>query len=402
MADDKQGTAKNKMGELFVDIGSTGFGTLIKGLNTLSASFMLAKNGAKQMSDMIIKPAKEAGNAAVEIGKVANALGTSNKEVQKMQMYLKSKNASESLLNDLANLKQIIYDVHTGMGQLPEGMSVALNRTGHNIMEYSGTFESTLKLLDDIRNATKGMNAEARNQIFRQMGMSSEWGYLWDRGDFNLRDAALVSDEAIEKNIQAAEAMAKLAATTESLKIELIGKIAPALTTIANWLSNKEVDLKAGKYNNQINTVKTGTTNAGKTISKGVGSAVMATPIGTAIVAGGAVYAIGKKLKDTAQKGGVTGGAAPVLEIPKPLDIANNNETSFENKQNLQTPENMQSSTNIPSQMYQNLTQSTHIEITNQNTINGDNASEIANRIASINSQDIAYNQFQAHNLAGI
>ena len=174
------------------------------------------------------------------------------------------------------------------------------------------------------------------------------------------------------------------------------------MTTIANWLSNKEVDLKAGKYNNQINTVKTGTTNAGKTISKGVGSAVMATPIGTAVVAGGAVYAIGKKLKDTAQKGGVTGGAAPVLEIPKPLDIANNNETSFENKQNLQTPENMQSSTNIPSQMYQNLTQSTHIEITNQNTINGDNASEIANRIASINSQDIAYNQFQAHTLAGI
>lgn len=402
MADDKQGTAKNKMGELFVDIGSTGLGTLIKGLNTLSASFMLAKNGAKQMSDMIIKPAKEAGNAAVEIGKVANALGTSNKEVQKMQMYFKSKNASESLLNDLANLKQIIYDVHTGMGQLPEGMSVALNRTGHNIMEYSGTFESTLKLLDDIRNATKGMNAEARNQIFRQMGMSSEWGYLWDRGDFNLRDAALISDEAIEKNIQAAEAMAKLAATTESLKIELIGKIAPALTTIANWLSNKEVDLKAGKYNNQINTVKTGTTNAGKTISKGVGSAVMATPIGTAVVAGSAVYAIGKKLKDTAQKGRVTGGAAPILEMPKPLNIANNNETSFENKQNLQTPENMQSSTNIPSQMYQNLTQSTHIEITNQNTINGDNASEIANRIASINSQDIAYNQFQAHNLAGI
>lgn len=402
MADDKQGTAKNKMGELFVDIGSTGLGTLIKGLNTISASFMLAKNGAKQMSDMIIKPAKEAGNAAVEIGKVANALGTSNKEVQKMQMYLKSKNASESLLNDLANLKQIIYDVHTGMGQLPEGMSVALNRTGHNIMEYSGTFESTLKLLDDIRNATKGMNAEARNQIFRQMGMSSEWGYLWDRGDFNLKDAALISDDAIEKNIQAAEAMAKLAATTESLKIELIGKIAPALTTIANWLSNKEVDLKSGKYNNQINTVKTGTTNASKTISKGVGSAVMATPIGTAIVAGGAVYAIGKQLKDTAQKGRVTGGAAPILEMPKPLDIANNNETSFENKQNLQSPENMQSSTNIPSQMYQNLTQSTHIEITNQNTINGDNASEIANRIASINSQDIAYNQFQAHNLAGI
>lgn len=374
MADDKQGTAKNKMGELFVDIGSTGLGTLVKGLNTLSASFLLAKNGAKQMADMIIKPTKEAGNAAVEIGKVANALGTSYKEVQKMKMYLKSKNVSEGLLNDLANLQSTIYDVQTGMGQLPEGIAIALNRTGHNIMEYNGTFESTLKLLDDIKSATKNYSPQARNQIFRQMGISSEWGYLWDRGDFNLRDSALISDEAVEKNIQAAEAMAKAAATTENLKGELIGKVAPAVTKTADWISNKEVEVKEGKYNDIL--------------FKPVGLDVGKSEI--------------KNAQTAIKKGKATGGAAPILEMPKPLDIANDNKISFENKQNLQTPENMQSSTNIPSQMYQNLTQSTHIEITNQNTINGDNASEIANRIASINAQDIAYNQFQAHNLAGI
>lgn len=392
MADDKKGGAKSEAGKLFIDIGSTGLGTLVKGLNSLSASFMLAKNGAKAMADTLIKPTKEAGNTAVEISKVANALGTSNKEVQKMRMYLKSKNASEDLLNDLANLKNIIYDVHTGMGQLPEGMSIALNKTGHNIMEYSGTFESTLKLLEDLKNATQGMSAEAQNQILRQMGISTEWAYLWSRGDFNLKDAALISDEAIKKNIEAAEATAKLAATTESLKIELMSKIAPALTKIANYLSDKEVNVKAGKYNKEI---KAGTTAMGIALRGAAGGNNITRAVKSNI------------------KGKMTGGAAPlfpVIEMPKPINNSTINTTNIENNvnpnldknSNLETPKNMQDIQNIPSQMLQNLTQTTHIEITNQNTINGENASEIANKIISINSQDIAYNQFQAQNLAGL
>lgn len=390
MSDDKKGGAKSEAGKLFIDIGSTGLGTLLKGLNSLSASFMLAKNGAKAMADSLIKPAQEAGATAVEINKVANALGTSNKEVQKMRMYLKSKNGSEELINDIAQLKTIIYNVHTGLGQLPVGMSIALNRIGHNIMEYDGTFENTLKLLNDIQVATQGMSAEARNQTLQQMGISTEWAYLWSRGDFNLKDTALISDEAIEKNIEAAEAMAKLAATTEALKVELMGKIAPSLTTIANWMTDHELNFKEGKYNTQI---KTGMTAAGVAF-KGATSAKNITSVA---------------------KGIATGGAAPLLpiiEMPQPINNYNSttNNTSIENnlnkkldkETNLQTPENMQSLQDVPPQTYQNLRQIMHIEITNQNTINGENANEIVDKIISINSQDIAYNQFQAYNLAGL
>lgn len=390
MSDDKKGGAKSEAGKLFIDIGSTGLGTLIKGLNSLSATFMLAKNGAKAMADSLIKPAQEAGATAVEINKVANALGTSNKEVQKMRMYLKSKNGSEELINDIAQLKTIIYNVHTGLGQLPVGMSIALNRIGHNIMEYDGTFENTLKLLNDIQVATQGMSAEARNQTLQQMGISTEWAYLWSRGDFNLKDAALISDEAIEKNIEAAEAMAKLAATTEALKVELMGKIAPSLTTIANWMTDHELNFKEGKYNTQI---KAGMTAAGVAF-KGATSAKNITSVA---------------------KGFATGGAAPLLpiiEMPQPINNYNSttNNTSIENnlnkkldkETNLQTPENMQSLQDVPPQTYQNLRQIMHIEITNQNTINGENANEIVDKIISINSQDIAYNQFQAYNLAGL
>lgn len=396
MADDKKGGAKSEAGQLFIDFGSTGLGTLIKGLNSISASFLLAKNAAKQMSDMIIKPAQEAGNTAVNIGKIASALGTSYKEVQKMQMYLKSKSASEDLINDIANVKTIIQDVQTGFADLPAGVSVALSRTGHNITEYSESFEDILRLFDDIREATNSMDADARNQILRQLGISSEWGYLWDRGDFNIREASLISDEAIEKNIEASEAMAQLAVTTENLKIELVAKIAPALTTIANWLTNHEINFKSGKYDNTIKT----TTNTVKTTAV---NSMMATPVGVVTITGASLVGAGKGLiqkanetkNGTSKKGVPTGGASsilPLINIPStPIDNSN-----------IPTPENIQNSQDVPSQMYQNLTQTTHIEITNQNTINGENAREIAQQIASINSQDIEYNQFQTSNLAGL
>ena len=35
----KPGAAQNKLGELFIDFGSSGLGTLLKGLNSVSASF---------------------------------------------------------------------------------------------------------------------------------------------------------------------------------------------------------------------------------------------------------------------------------------------------------------------------------------------------------------------------
>jgi hypothetical protein len=43
MAEDKNSAAQSKLGELFVDIGSSGLGTLVKGLNTLSTSFLVTK-----------------------------------------------------------------------------------------------------------------------------------------------------------------------------------------------------------------------------------------------------------------------------------------------------------------------------------------------------------------------
>ena len=48
------------------------------------------------------------------------------------------------------------------------------------------------------------------------------------------------------------------------------------------------------------------------------------------------------------------------------------------------------------------MTQSITNNITHEITINGDNANQIANKIAGLSAQDIQYSQYQANNMAGI
>lgn len=60
MSDDKKSGAKNEAGQLFLDFGATGLGKLVKGLNSLSASFLLTKNGAEQALKPIISMSQNA------------------------------------------------------------------------------------------------------------------------------------------------------------------------------------------------------------------------------------------------------------------------------------------------------------------------------------------------------
>ena len=78
--------AQTGLGQLFVDIGINGLGKTLKGLNSVAATFLLGKNAANQFAQSIMQPFKEAGNAAVGIGKMSNALATSSMEYQKLAM----------------------------------------------------------------------------------------------------------------------------------------------------------------------------------------------------------------------------------------------------------------------------------------------------------------------------
>jgi len=220
---ENQGGAQNKLGQLYVEFGSTGLGKLVRGLSDVSAGFSIAKNTAEAFTKPLINTAKQASNSAVDIGKMSKALGTSYKEYQKIRLYLKTKNVDEGLLNDIANLEKTFWDFH----HMGKGMSTDIAKVfsilGLNYADYSGDFESILRLWDDIekRMDEKNYDRNNRNMIYRMMNMSPEWGYLRERGDFNLRDAQLISDKQIEDLIAAKEAVNEFGTSIELLKTRL-------------------------------------------------------------------------------------------------------------------------------------------------------------------------------------
>lgn len=389
----QQGRAQNKLGELFVEFSTKGLPSLLKNLNSVSASFLLGKNAATQFAQTLSQPFKEAGNTAVGIGQMANALGATSKEYQKLAHYITSKNVSKGILGDIEKFNDIFTKLHTGQGGLPEGIVREFANLGLSPEDYLGDYESTIKLLDDIKDRTDGLTKQRRNLAFSNLGMSSEWGYLFDRGDFNLTDAFSLPDDVIETNTRTAESLAELSLAFDQLKSLLVADFAPALTETVNTLKSFVLNFDKNKENIKKTTSVIGGAAAGAAVGSVV--PVVGTATGAVVggVAGAGKYAIEnahksgksnqgeiplwKQLTDFGQykDGAPTGGAAPVPD--------------FMNTPAATTPPGMN-----------NLSQ--NITITNQNNITGDNAQEIATEIARINAQDIEYTQYQLQNLTGI
>lgn len=367
MANNTSG-AKNEMGKLFVDIGVGGVGKALKSLNSVSASFLLGKNAAMQFAQTISQPFKEAGKGAIEIGKMSNALATTSLEFQKLSMYLKNHGLSDALLGDVSKLQQTFYDLSQGYTNLSDSMAVGLAQAGLYAQDYKGTFQDTMRMLDDLQKATANMSLEKRNQILSQIGISSDWGYLWDRGG-RAGDYLTIPDSDVKKLQSMQEAINEAKNTLSTLMTEYLAKMAPALETIAKWITGKTKAFeKGGGVDNTIKAVKTAKNH----------------PFATGAVSGAALLLapgmINQKIAEDRkkkQKGNAMGEAAPIFTS----DIIDN----------AALPPNL-------SNLSQNITNN----ITHDIKISGDNANEIANKIAGLSEQDIQYSQYQASNMAGI
>ena len=185
-----EGNGDNKkstgIGELFVEFGVKGFGTMLKSLNAVSASFLLVKNAGQQFAQMLTKPIKESGNAAVEIGKMSSALGITMKEAMKLQLYFKQHNLSEGLLGDLTSISDMLTKVQLGIGGISSEFAYAMHRMGLDWTKYDGSMESMIKLTNDVKKATAGMDANTIRVMMKAVGLQPEWSYAFERGDFSL------------------------------------------------------------------------------------------------------------------------------------------------------------------------------------------------------------------------
>lgn len=375
MADEqKQGKG---IGELFVEFGAKGLPTLLKGLNSVSASFLLGKNAANQFVQTLTQPVKEAGQAAVQFGKMSNALGISLQEYMKLHLYLKSHNLSDSLLNDLASTSDMLTKVQMGIGGISGEFAYAMHQMGLNWTDYDGSVDSILQLTKDVQKATEGMDAARKRVLMQSVGLSNpEWQYAFERGDFNLSDYKNISDEEVQALIKSQEAIAKAAAEFEQFKTHLVSKLTPAVETIANFVSDKAGKGAQGDYDKPVaQAVKIGTTTATNTLKNSNSIWHQPLNMGTLGIEIGKKYLLNQiKL----QQGQPTGGAAPLV------------------------PPSLQGTAHIPPNLN---TSNTTIQVTNENHISVATPQDVGVAISSINRdtmRDIEYSEYSTINRPGL
>lgn len=376
--------AKNEVGKLFVDIGIGGLGKALKSLNSVSASFLLGKNAAMQFAQTISQPFKEAGKGAIEIGKMSNALATTGLEFQKLSLYLKNHGLSDALLGDVSNLQKTFLALRKNQQNMSDSWRRGFAEAHLDPMEFEGTFEGAMKFLDALQKKTSNMSKENRNFLLDLFGINNDWGYLWDQGG-RASDYLTIPDADVKKLQSMQEAINAAKNTLNTLMTTYLAKMAPALETIANWITQKTT---AFEKNGGITKAANATIESVKTIAPN--NAIEATSlllpgVGINNAVRGAVK--GWKSKSTPGSAAplvpinedITGSAAPLVPIDE--DIT----------EGAALPPNLS-----------NMTQSITNNITHEITINGDNANQIANKIAGLSAQDIQYSQYQANNMPGI
>lgn len=409
-------SAQSKLGELFVDLGAKGGEGLIKQLSSVKVGFGLAAKAATKFAQPLLQVGKQSANAALNIAQSSTALATSYKEFQKLQVYLKKKGVDESLLGEVGNLRTAIYDAIHGFAELPRSFSLGLNRIGKNIGSYNGTFEDTLRLIDDIQQATKGMSQTERLSTLGNFGLSSQWAYLFDRGDFNLRNASTtVSDKEIEEMLKLREEVEELDTTIDQanthLKAILAQRISPVLKEV-----NKDIN-QAQKGDKQAQQTLKNASKGAIIGGAGAGGAAVAGTVlgvglgpigwisllvgGTIAGAAGAYAGSKNKLKQNNNKeknkklSQIINPDAVAFAQPERIGLSENISAAFAREENepnyAALPPNL-STSNI----------SSNIQINNQNNIQGQNAPEIADRIAQIDRQQLEFSRFQMQNMVGV
>jgi hypothetical protein len=193
MAEDKNSAAQSKLGELFVDIGSSGLGTLVKGLNTLSTSFLVTKNAATQFTKPIINMSKTATQGVIGLDKISSVMGLTVDELQRLQVWTKLNNVSfGDFIGQLQNAQQKIMDVRTGMAEAPAGLSrlglTAFDFDPHDPLGFLNTIMEKISTLDNVTAAS----------ALRWLGLSEDLIYTWQQGNQVFDERLLLDDRELE------------------------------------------------------------------------------------------------------------------------------------------------------------------------------------------------------------
>ena len=234
MADNKSG-ASHELGNLFVDIGSSGLGSLLKGLNSLSATFMLTKNAAQQFTKPIMDMSKNAGKGLVGLQKINAVTGLTIEQLQELKLWANANSVDfGNYINQISNFQQNLLDIAMGRGNVTGFALLGLNPRD---MDYKKPVEALEKIKKRVLQLDEATGALA----LKELGLSADLLYQWKRKEVQIDKNLLLNKKEQQALQDQNDAWNKLSTTIDALFQKIIANqpwISDFLNSITTWLTN--------------------------------------------------------------------------------------------------------------------------------------------------------------------
>ena len=249
MADDKKGGAKSEAGQLFIDFGASGLGKLVKGLNSLSASFLLTKNGAEQALKPIMSMSQNAGKSVTSWDKLNAVTGISIKQLQRMQAWAELNNVSfGDMMGQVQTLQKKLYNLQMGRGGNIAGFS--LLGIDPRSLDLNSPIEALDTILARVSQLAETQPAIAANAL-EELGLSRDLLYAYQQQNTAIDERLMLNDNEIATLKQQQTGWNTLKVTADSALQKIISEqswINPALMKCSEIITNlilKIGDLKS-------------------------------------------------------------------------------------------------------------------------------------------------------------
>lgn len=224
MAEEKS-TAQNKLGELFVDIGVGGLGKFLKGMNSVSATFLLGKNAAEQFTKPIIDLSKNAGKGIVGFEKINSVTGLTISQLQELSLWSKKNNIDfNGFISQVSGLQQNLLNIAMGQGGNIKGFSLL------GIDPRSLNYKQPLEALDKIKQRVQQLDEATASLALTELGLDSSLLYAWNHEENRMDKRLLLNEQEIQSLQKQNDAWNNLGVTVEAIFTKWIAN--------QGWISN--------------------------------------------------------------------------------------------------------------------------------------------------------------------
>lgn len=193
------GGAQNSLGQLFVEFGAKGVGNLMKGLNGISAQFLLTKNAAQQALMPILNYSKKASSDLIQLEKTSLATNLPLKRLQEIQQWAKLNNVDYgAYIGEVQKLQQASLKLFAGDAGAARGFqllgidpkSVDPSKNPLELMDLVKKSILELYKAGDGATATLGLS---------YLGMSPEMLWAFTQATKEIDKQLLLTDEQNKK-----------------------------------------------------------------------------------------------------------------------------------------------------------------------------------------------------------